>query len=116
MESMTKQETGTERELIVELINSSGKPEQKRFKITPQEGYEVNAGELKQSFLGYFDEASAILEPEVETDENRSYHLLGLDHSGKRTAFADGDKVDLNCYTQFRLAPRTTGGGRKRWP
>jgi hypothetical protein len=113
-ETMSKKEESVERELVVELINASGNPVQKRFKITPQEGCEVNAGELKQSFLGYFDEASALLEPEAESDENRSYHLLGLDRAGKRTAFADGDVVDLNSYSQFRLAPRTTGGRKGR--
>jgi hypothetical protein len=112
-EPISKKEV-MERELVVDLINPSGNPVQKRFKITPQEGCEVKAGELKQSFLGYFDEASALLEPEVETDENKPYHLLGLDRSGKRTAFADDDVVDLNSYTQFRLDPMTSGGGRGR--
>ena len=98
------------RELSVNLINSQGQPEKKKFKFMSEEGVVVNAGELKQDFLNWFDESAVELESEEETDENRSYHLLAYDEKGKRRTISDDASIDLSRFTQFELSPRTTGG------
>ena len=100
--------------LNVEFMNGQGQIQKRKFSITPEQGGEVTAGALKQSLLSYFDETSPVLEQEGVADENQSYHLLGIDGAGKRTAFPDETTVDLNLYQHFQLSPRTTGGGRRR--
>jgi hypothetical protein len=98
------------RELTVNLINSQGQPEQKKFKFMSEEGGVVNAGELKQDFLNWFDESAVELESEEEADENRSYHLLAYDEQGRRQSIPDDASIDLGRFSQFELSPRTTGG------
>jgi hypothetical protein len=98
------------KELVVELINRGGKPEKKKFMFSSEEDSRVSAGVLKQNLLDWFDETSPLLENEPETDENRSYHLLGFDGQGKPSRFQDDETVDLKTYSRFEIAPRTTGG------
>ena len=98
-------------ELVAEFIDGQGNPERKKFTISPEQGSQVKAGALKMSLLNYFGEASPILEPEEMTDENRSYHLLGLNQKGQPTTFPDDGLIDLDQYTNFQISPRTMGGG-----
>ena len=98
------------KDLVVQLINRSGEPEEKRFRFTTEEDPQVSAGVLKQRFLTCFDETQVELENEFETDENRSYHLKGFDDKGKSTSFQDEEPVNLKTYKRFEISPRTTGG------
>jgi len=109
MDGNTKEQTA--RELTVELIRSDGKPEKKNFNIKSGENI-VNAGELKQGILSYFNE-SPLLEAEDIADENESFHLLGYDSEKNGTAFQDAEEIDLKRYSSFEISPRTTGGIRK---
>jgi hypothetical protein len=112
---MPKTDTQTmSRELTVNLINSQGRPELRKFRFSSAEGSEVNASELKQDFLSWFDESAVELEAEEETDENRSYHLLAYDETGKRHTIPDDATIDLNRFSEFEISPRTTGGGSPR--
>jgi hypothetical protein len=101
------------RNLHVELLKKDGEPEKKTFVFTSEEGTGVRAGTLKQNFLTWFEDTSPVLEKEQESDENRTFHLLGYEPGKDRgTAFRDGDTVDLSKYTQFQISHRTAGGGR----
>lgn len=100
-------------EIAVSLINSQGRPEQMKFRFASEDGGVVSASELKQNFLSWFDESAVAVEAEDETDENRSYHLLAFDENGKRHTIPDDATIDLNCFNQFEISPRTTGGVEK---
>lgn len=101
------------RELIVERINRSGRPEKMRFGFEADQDNvmdRVDVNELKTAFLDGFPDSETTLENEPEADENHSFHLVGFDDNGASAAFRDDDSVDLNTYSRFEISPRTTGG------
>jgi hypothetical protein len=103
-------ESRVSQRIQVELINSQGMPETKEFLFNSDEGGMVSAGVFKQRILNLFDASSPLLEPEEETDENRSYHLMAFDGEGKRHVVPDETSIDIHQYSRFELSPRTTGG------
>ena len=103
------------KELEVEFLNGQGHAEKKKFSFKDST-LEVQAGALKHGLLNQFDQRSPVLEQEGIADENQSYHLLGIDSKGKRAAFPDEATVNLEEFSHFLLAPRTTGGGRRLGP
>ncbi|RJR29417.1 MAG: hypothetical protein C4576_35430 [Desulfobacteraceae bacterium] len=106
-------ESSVSKTIQVELINHQGIPETMELLFSSDEGSMVSAGVFKQRVLNLFDASSPLLEPEEETDENRSYHLLAVDEEGRRHAVSDETSFDIHQYSRFELSPRTTGGSRR---
>jgi hypothetical protein len=70
----------------------------------------VNAATLRQQMLHFFEVGSPIDDLEVESDEDESWTLLGLDGDGGSVELDGADVVNLDAYRTFRLTPRTAGG------
>ena len=101
------------REIVVERINRSGRPEKMRFGFETEQDAKMDticAGELKSAFIEGFRENEPTLENEPASDENSSFHLVGFDQNGAPTDFKDEDRIDLNTFSRFEISPRTTGG------
>ena len=73
---------------------------------------EVRAGELKAEILSLFGAGSPVLETEVESDEDESWVLLGVDAEGRRKRLADDQPIRLAEYRSFRVTPETVVGRR----
>ena len=72
----------------------------------------VNPTAFRQKLLNLFKEGNPLEDLDVESDEDQSWTLLGLNGDAEDDGQdLDGaDVVNLNDYRTFRLTPRTAGG------
>jgi hypothetical protein len=70
----------------------------------------VNATRLRQQMLHFFKVGSPIDDFEVESDEDESWTLLGLNGDRGSVELDGANVINLNDYSTFRLTPRTAGG------
>jgi hypothetical protein len=72
----------------------------------------VNPTSFRQKLMNFFKVGSPLEDLDVESDEDESWMLLGLngDDADDAKDLEGADVVNLNDYRTYRLTPRTSAG------